>query len=67
MGMEDFLKSILPPDFLDKIKTSVETLAKKLDNIESKIDKLIEDKDNGRKTKTKWNNRRNNKRKYWKH
>ncbi|MEM3260668.1 MAG: hypothetical protein QXI95_02430 [Candidatus Micrarchaeaceae archaeon] len=53
MGMEDFLKSILPPDFLDKIKTSVESLAKRLDSIEAKIDKLIEDKENGRKTKSK--------------
>jgi hypothetical protein len=42
MGMEDFIKGILPPDFTEKVKTNIEKLVQKLESIEKKQDLILE-------------------------
>jgi hypothetical protein len=42
MGMEDLIKGLIPPDFTEKVKTSVEKLVQKLESIEKKQDLILE-------------------------
>jgi len=42
MGMEDLIKGMLPPDFTEKVKTSVEKLVQKLESLEKKQDLILE-------------------------
>jgi len=64
MGMEDLIKGMLPPDFTEKVKTSVEKLVQKLESLEKKQDlileklKSLEDK-NARQSNNSTNNTNN--------
>ncbi len=50
--MNELFKNLFPADFLDKTKEAIETLAKKLDSIDKKLDALLEDKNGKGKRST---------------